>query len=67
MTKMDKHGDRYSRRNGRWVKITKQPAGGYSVVRGYEGDFKCAPNGITINHTTYQWAKDAAASWLDSN
>jgi hypothetical protein len=65
-SRMDKSGDRYARRNGKWAKITKQKDGkGYTVVRGWEGDFKCVPGGVTINVRFYGWARQWAASWLD--
>lgn len=67
MTRMDKYGDRFDRRNGRWVKITKQDRGGYTVVRGYEGDIQAMFGGVTRNVRFYNWAKLAAFRWLDES
>lgn len=64
-TKMDKDGDRYARQNGKWVKVSLQADGkGYTVVLGWEGDFKCKPNGITKNHRYLGWAKSAGEAWI---
>ena len=64
MTRMDRDGDRYMRANGKWVKISKQPKGGYTVVRGWKGEFSATIYGVTINHRTLGWARTAAESWI---
>jgi hypothetical protein len=66
-TKMDDLGNRYARRNGRWVKIHKQTKGGYTVVCGWEGEIKAPPHGVTINHRSLAWAKASADDWLDNH
>ena len=64
MTRMDAHGDRYIRANGKWAKIAKQQSGGYTVVRGWAGEIQMKPFGKTINHNTLDWARSAAEDWI---
>jgi hypothetical protein len=65
MTRMDRDGDRYMRANGKWAKISKQPKGGYTVVRGWKGELQADPlHGKTINHRTLDWARRSAESWV---
>lgn len=67
MARMDENGDRYLRRNGKWAKIHKQSDGkGYTLVEGWEGDFKCKPDGVRRNIRFYNWATMWAANWLDN-
>ena len=64
MTRMDRYGDRYMRANGKWAKISKQPKGGYTVVRGWKGEIQMTTLGLTKNHRTLDWARRAAQSWI---
>lgn len=64
MTRMDRDGDRYMRANGKWAKISKQAKGGYTVVRGWKGEFKAITFGVSVNHRTLDWARRSAESWI---
>lgn len=65
LTPMDRYGDRYVRRNGKWAKISKQAKGGYTLVCGWQGEFKAKAGGIRKNIRLLGSAKDWAANWLD--
>ena len=67
LTRMDRNGDRYVRRNGKWAKISKQATGGYTLVCGWQGEFKAKAGGIRTNIRYLGWAKDWADNWLDDN
>ncbi len=65
ITKMDRYGDRYIRRNRKWAKISKQPNGGYLLACGWEGQLHATIGGVRRNIKLLGTAKDWAADWLD--
>ena len=64
-TQMDRYGDRFARRNGKWAKISKQRDGRYLVANGWRGQVKAAIGEIYINIPKLGTAKRYAHSWLD--